>query len=171
MNKDDLKLTYVLKIGYNTRGEGLYEFVFSKDPSSIDTDALGWGEIPASANANPPSMKDTDMVLSLKTKKIDFKCLHEMDNRAYEDGFYTIHCLAYENQDEDANHDILYEEMPLVVFHYGDTAARVKDIFLSRDITLKEIDIADSQVMPDESNSNEDEEEEEEEEDDFKFNF
>jgi hypothetical protein len=167
MNKDDLKLTYVLKIGYNTRGEGLYEFVFSEDPSSIDTDALGWGEVPASANAQPPSMKDTAMVLSLKTKKIDFKCLHEMDNRAYEDGYFTIHCLAYENQDEDANHDILYEEMPLVVFHYGDTAAKVKDIFMSRDITLKEIDIADSQVSEVEEET--ETIEEEEEEDDFKF--
>ncbi len=145
MEKDDLKLTYVLKIGYNTRGEGLYEFVFSKDPSSIDTDALGWGDSPASANAEPPSINDTAMVLSLKTKKIDFKCLHEMDDRPYEDGYFTIHCLAFENTDSD-NHDILYDETPLLVFHYGMKASEVIDIFMSRDITLKEIDIANSQV-------------------------
>lgn len=143
MGKDDLKLCYVLKIGYKSNGKGLYEFLFSKDPSSIDTESLGWGEIPASSNANPPTQNNVDLVLSLETRNIDFICLHELHDRAYMDGYYAIHCLAYENTDSD-NHDPLYDETTLLVFHYGMKAKEVKELFMSRDILLKEVDVVDS---------------------------
>lgn len=164
MNKDDLKLCYVLKIGYDIKGQGLYEFVFSEDPSSIDTESCGWGELPANGNANPPPSECINYVLSLKTKKIDFICLHELNDRAYIDGYYTIHCLAFENTESD-NHDILYDETALLVFHFGMKASEVKDLFLSRDIILKEIDITDSQVAEIDSNSSESINEEDDEED------
>lgn len=162
MIKDDLKLCYVLKIGYKSSGKGLYEFVFSKDPSSIDTEACGWEESPANGNANPPAGKSIDMILSLETKKIDLICLHELNDRAYIDGYYTIHCLAYENVESD-NHDVLYDETPLLVFHYGMKASEVKDLFLSRDIILIETDVADSQSaeeeeVPEHAGDDEDEE-------------
>lgn len=159
MNKDDLKLCYVLKVGYNTRGKGLYEFVFTKDPSSIDTTALGWEETPANGNANSPDQSSVDMVLSLETKNIDFICLHELNDRAYIDGYYTIHCLAYENTDHD-NHDPLYDETQLLVFHYGMKASEVKDLFLSRDIILKEIELAESKAVEEVQEEQEEEEEE-----------
>ena len=44
----------------------------------------------------------------------------------------------------------------MIVFHYGDTAEKIKDIFYTRDIALKEIELEDSQI------SNDEEEEEEE---------
>lgn len=159
MKKDDLKLCYVLKVGYDLEGKGHYEFAFSSDPSSIDTEACGWNEMPANGNANPPLKESIDLILSLKTDKIDFSCLHEMNDRAYIDGYYTIHCLAYENTDSE-NSDVMYDETPLLVFHYGMKATEVKNIFFTRDIQLKETEIVKSNVI-----AQEDEEEVEEDED------
>ncbi len=165
MNKDDLKLVYVLKIGYNSKQEGLYEFLFSKDPSSIDTDSIGWKESPASSNANPPESNDVDLVLSLKTNKIDLKCLHELDDRAYIDGYYTIHCLAYEDLESD-NSDVMYDETALLVFHYGLKAGEVKDLFLSRDILMKEVESVKPKPLTVKT-----EEDNDDEEDDDSINF
>lgn len=146
MDKDNLKLVYILKIGYNSKEEGLYEFLFSKDPSALDLESLGWNQSPASTNANAPDEDQIDLILSLKTNKIDLKCLHELDDRPYIDGYYTIHCLAYEDI-ESNNSDILYDETDLLVFHYGSKAKEVKDLFLSRDIILKEHEITKSKIV------------------------
>ena len=62
MEKEDYKLVYVLKVGYDGRKNGVYEFMFSKDSSNIDKENLGWDEVPASANAVPPEGKDVDLV-------------------------------------------------------------------------------------------------------------
>lgn len=164
--KDDLKLVYVLKIGYDTKGQGLYEFIFSKDPASIDTDSIGWNAMPAAGNAEPPSEESIDKILSLKTNKIDLKCLHDLEDRKYLDGYYTIHCLAYEDIESD-NSDVMYDETKLIVLHYGTTLTEVKDLFLERDILLKETDFVKSLSVKAVPTTNEDEEEEEEEEINF----
>jgi hypothetical protein len=165
IKKDDLKLIYVLKIGYDTKGQGLYEFIFSKDPSLIDPDAFGWNQIPAKGNANAPSEEYIDKILSLKTNKIDLICLHDLEDRAYIDGYYTKHCLAYEDLDSE-NSDVMYDETKLIVLHYGTTMTEVKDLFLERDILLKDTDFVKT-VTPVVASSDEDEEEEEDEEINF----
>ena len=38
-----LKLIYVLKIGYNSKFEGLYEFIFSLDETNVDEE--GWFQV------------------------------------------------------------------------------------------------------------------------------
>ena len=42
MELDDkkLKLIFILKIGYNSEGEGLYEFIFSLDETNVDVEGL-----------------------------------------------------------------------------------------------------------------------------------
>ena len=57
MNYEDkkLKLIYILKIGYNTKDEGLYEFIFSLDHTNIDVEGWCWDLNPACDNAIPPS--------------------------------------------------------------------------------------------------------------------
>jgi len=157
----DLKLIYVLKIGYNTKKEGLYEFIFSKDPSSVDAEAWGWTQMPAKGNANPPDEKCIDLTLSLKTDKIDLICLHDLNDRMYLDGYYTIHALAYQDLEEDSNSDLMYDELPILVFHYGMKLKEVQDILYTRDLMFKEIKptVTESVVIPDE-------EEMEEEDDD-----
>jgi len=150
MEIDDkkLKLIFVLKIGYNSKDEGLYEFIFSNDETNIDIEGWSWDLIPACDHALPPSSDFTDGIYSLKTKSFDLFCLHEAVDRPYMHGYHTIHALAYEieRQIEDDNngynqYDNLFdksdEELPLLVFHYGMTLARLKDMLYSRKIILK----------------------------------
>lgn len=137
-NTTDLKLIFVLKNGVNSKGEGLYEFIFCKDPSSVDTVAWGWDAMPASYNAQPPDEVHTDSILLLKTNKIELICLHELNDRAYLDGYYAIHALAYQDYNDDSS-DLMYDELPILVFHFGMTMKEVKDILYTRDLIVKEV--------------------------------
>lgn len=151
MNLDDkkLKLIYVLKIGYNSNDEGLYEFIFSNDETNIDIEAWMWDLVPACDHALPPTKNFVNAIINLKTSTFDLFCLHEDVTRPYMHGYHTIHCLAYETekQGEVENGFTQYDSMfskeednddtPLLVFHYGMTLARVKDLLYARKIILK----------------------------------
>lgn len=149
--KDDLKLVYVLKIGYNSLGEGLYEFIFSKNIQKLtETDVieeLRWDQSPASSKDNgiPPTDDLVDEIYSLKTKEFDLWCLHEANDRAYIDGVYTIHCLAYEQEIEEDyefdDYDSMFDgneadDNLLLVFHFGMTYQDVSELLYARDIVL-----------------------------------
>lgn len=148
MSDSDLKLIYILKIGYNSKGEGLYEFIFSKDETNIDIEDWQWDLSPACDNAEPPSDEFVDAIYSLKTDSFDLFCLHEAVDREYMHGYHNIHALAYEidYQGENNNPDGFnqYEEMfeekddlPLLVFHYGMTLEEIKEILYGRKIILQ----------------------------------
>ena len=144
----DLKLIYVLKIGYNSKGEGVYEFIFSQDESNIDYDGWGWDLEPAADNADPPTADYVDAIYSLKTGSFDLRCLHEDVERPMMHAYYNIIALAYEipfeGDDGDDNAFNQYEEMfedkdddmPLV-FHYGMTLKDLKEALYDRKIILK----------------------------------
>ena len=136
--EQELKLVFVYKIGYHSNGDGHYEFIFSKDPSSVDAEAWGWTQMPAKGNAQPPDESHIDSILTLRTSKIDLVCLHELNDRMYIDGYYTIHALAYQNLEDDTNEDLMYDELPILVFHYGMKIQEVKDILYTRDLMFKE---------------------------------
>lgn len=159
MQGTELKLIYVLKIGYNTKKEGLYEFIFSKDPSAVEAEKWGWNQMPAFGNAMPPSEECIDIVLSLKTDKIDLICLHELNDRAYMDGYYTIHALAYQDIDDDST-DLMYDELPILVFHYGMKLKEVQDVLYTRDILFKEITPDKSESVVEHSDESYDEDDE-----------
>lgn len=152
MNKpNELKLIYVHKIGYNTKGQGLYEFIFSKNPTNIDYELWGWDLNPACDNAQPPTEEYIDEVYSLQTDSFDLFCLHEAVDREYMHGYYNIHCLAYETEKDDDeeydDYDNIFdklngsdksdEELPLLVFHYNTTLEQVEKLLYERDIILK----------------------------------
>lgn len=147
MEIDDgkLKLIYILKIGYNSKGEGLYEFIFSLDPTNIDIEGWCWDISPACDNAMPPTEEYINAVINLKTSTFDLFCLHEAVDREYMHGFHTIHALAYETEKKDDGSASDYEKMfkndgddtPLLVFHYGMSLARVKDMLSARKMVMK----------------------------------
>jgi len=149
MDNDDkkLKLIYILKIGYNAKDEGLYEFIFSLDPTNIDVEGWCWDLSPACDNALPPTEDYINAIFNLKTNSFDLFCLHEAIDREYMHGYHTIHALAYEIEREiDENNPFSdYEKMfennnddvPLLVFHYGMTLAKVKELLMPRKIILK----------------------------------
>lgn len=149
-NNNELKLIYVLKIGYNSKNQGLYEFIFSKDHTNVDVEKWGWDLEPACDNANPPEEDYVDEIFSLQTDSFDLFCLHEAVDREYMHGYYNIHCLAYEKEREDETYDD-YEnifdqlggeddgerELEIMVFHYGMTLDDVEKILYQRDIILR----------------------------------
>jgi hypothetical protein len=148
MEIDDkkLKLIYVLKIGYNSKDEGLYEFIFSDDETNVDIEAWCWDLTPACDKAMPPEENYISAVYSLKTSGFDLVCLHEAVDRPYMHGYHTIHALAYEEDREDIDengfnqYDEIFDksdDVPLLVFHYGMSLVRVKDLFYARKIVLK----------------------------------
>jgi hypothetical protein len=145
-----LKLIYVLKIGYNSKGEGLYEFIFSENPENIDVEGWCWDISPACDNALPPTEKYVKAIYGLKTNTFDLFCLHEAVDREYMHGYHTIHALAYEidkQVDENSgsgfgDYEKMFEkeeddDLPLLVFHYGITLEKVKEILETRKIVLK----------------------------------
>mgnify|MGYP000928907908 FL=1 len=144
-DENKLKLIYINKIGYNAKGEGLYEFIFSEDPTNIDIEAWCWDLSPACDNAMPPTENYISAVFNLKTSSFDLFCLHEAVDREYMHGYHTIHALAYEIEKQEDDNAGDYEKMfesenddvPLLVFHYGMTLAKVKDLLSSRKIILK----------------------------------
>jgi hypothetical protein len=149
MELDDkkLKLIYVLKIGYNSKNEGLYEFIFSTDETNVLIEDWCWDLVPACDNALPPTETYINGIFSLKTSTFDLFCLHEAVDRPYMHGYHTIHALAYEieKQDNDGfnQYESMFEkqedeDMPLLVFHYGMTLARVKDLLYAKKIILKD---------------------------------
>ena len=149
----DLKLIYVQKVGHNTKGEGLYEFIFSTDPSNIDVEGWCWDLSPACDNALPPTNNYTNLIIPLKTKTFDLFCLHESVEREYMHGYYTIHALAYEIEKEDSmqngfdDYDNLFQDnmddVPLLVFHYGMSLEQIKEMFYARKIIFKKNELVD----------------------------
>lgn len=149
MNYDEkkLKLIYILKIGYNAKDEGLYEFIFSLDPTNIDVEGWAWDLSPACDNAIPPTEEYIDAIFSLKTNSFDLFCLHEAVDREYMHGYHTIHALGYEIEKENDNptpfsdYETMFEnnndELPLLVFHYGMTLEKVINLLAPRKIILK----------------------------------
>lgn len=152
-NPEELKLIYVHKVGYNTAGEGIYQFVFSKDPETIDYAIWCWDMTPACDNALPPTKEFYDATYALTTDKFDLFCLHEAVDRPYMHGYHNIHCLAYEDPDSENapevydDYDNMFsdggfkessdEDAPLLVFHYRMSLEDVQDLLYERDIILK----------------------------------
>jgi hypothetical protein len=146
-----LKLIYILKIGYNSKGEGLYEFLFSENETNIDVEGWCWDISPACDNALPPTEKYINATYSLKTSTFDLFCLHEAVDREYMHGYHTIHALAYEIEKQVGenggsgfgDYEKMFEkeegddDLPLLVFHYGMTLGKVKEILNTRKIVLK----------------------------------
>jgi len=145
---NDLKLIYVLKIGYNSNNEGLYEFIFSTDENKLDTEGWCWDLSPACDNALPPTEDYINKIVNLKTKTFDLFCLHENVDREYMHGYYTIHALAYEIESENDNngfssYDNMFDneskdDLPLLVFHYGMSLEKIKNMLSARNIILKD---------------------------------
>lgn len=142
-----LKLIFILKIGYNTKDEGLYEFIFSLDPTNIDVEGWCWDLSPACDNAIPPTETYINGIYNLKTSSFDLFCLHEAVDREYMHGYHTIHALGYEIEKIDnensnfSDYEKMFEsendDVPLLVFHYGMTLKKVKELLDARKIILK----------------------------------
>ena len=148
--KNELKLIYILKIGKNSKKEGVYEFIFSKDIENIDVEMWNWDQSPAIEHKKHtiPDGDFVDGVFSLITKDFDLSCLCDAVDRPYIHGYHQIHALAYEDEDyiededeENFQYEDMYEnndDQPLLVFHYGMTFKQVEDKLYERNIIIKD---------------------------------
>ena len=143
--ENDLKLIYILKVGDNAKGEGIYEFLFSKNPDDIDFEELCWDLSPACDNATPPTENNYDLLINLRTKKFNLICLHDDVVRPYIHGYYTIHALAYEDDTTSDTHgyssyDSMFnnddDDSPPLVFHYGMSLTKIKEMLESKKMIL-----------------------------------
>lgn len=155
MSTDNLKLIYVLKVGKNSKGEGVYEFIFSDNPEAIDSEIWemwNWDQTPAIEHKeySIPEKEYISMVFSLITKDFTLFCLHDAVDRPYIHGYHLIHALAYEDEEdvdspdydsEFADYDEMFngnnDDLPLLVFHYGNSLKDVEDKLYERNIILK----------------------------------
>lgn len=147
---NELKLIYVLKIGKNSKGEIVYEFIFSTDIENIDVEMWNWDQSPAIEHKEftVPDPEFIDSVFSLTTKDFVLNCLCDAMDRPYIHGYHRIHALAYEDEEsEELSSEEFsdYEEMfgdkddiPLLVFHYGMTFKDVEDRLYERNIIIKD---------------------------------
>lgn len=157
--EDDLKLIYVLKIGYNSKGEGLYEFIFSIDETNVDIDGWCWNLSPACDNAEAPEKDFINAIYNLKTSSFDLVCLHESVTRSYIHGYHNIIALAYEdiegeieqpdgfNQYENIFDEESDNDDPVLVFHYGTTLEQIKEMLYERKIILKGNEFVESSTV------------------------
>lgn len=157
-NNDQLKLIYVLKVGYNVRDEGQYEFIFSTDITNICVDEWNWDLSPACDNATPPTEDYYDKVVTLKTGSFDLFCLHEAVDREYLHGYHNIHALAYEIDRSDdrkgSNGFDEYEslmgtntELPLLVFHYGMSLTTIINMLKPRNFVFRNDQFVESKSI------------------------
>ena len=152
IDANKLRLIFVHKIGYNSKGDGLYEFIFSNDMSNIDIEGWCWDISPACDNAMPPDEEFVDAVFNLKTSSFDLFCLHEAVDREYMHGYHTIHALAYEIERLPESGTMGYEQMfeeedddmPLLVFHYGMTLEQVQILLEERKFVLNGNDFVET---------------------------
>lgn len=131
IDKEQLKLIYVLSVGDNSKGEGVYEFIFSSNPQEIDEKKLCWDVFPAKYNAEAP---EGECVYSFKTDLFSLKCLHEINDRCYLDGLYKIHAIAYEDYEFKNKYGIDYNDV--LTFHFGITFNEVETKLYKRDIIV-----------------------------------
>ncbi len=138
-NDENLKLVYVLKIGENSKHEFLYEMLFRYD-INFDVDALGWMTEPCSGNSEPPI--EVDVIYQLKLTTFQLDCLHEQEFGSYYLGYRQIMAIAWENENEiegfESYQDLIEEnDRPLLIFYYGITLKKVKDLLYARQIIFK----------------------------------
>jgi len=163
-SEENLQLIYVLKIGYNSRNEGQFEFIFSHDKYNGEFEDWCWHLSPAIDNCEPPTEKYVDGIFTLKTKAFDLFCLHEATDREYMHGYYNIHALAYETDREDIEengfnqYEQIFEEetedVTMLVFHYGMSFEQVKDLLYERKIILKDKEFVETSSIKLEEENN-----------------
>lgn len=133
----DLRLIYVNRIGYNYKGQSLYEFIFTDIDNNELSDVWGdgWEETPAFGTAQPPFGEFIETVISLSLRDYELETIGNNENYSVLDSVQGIIALAYELMDE----NYAFDER--LVFHFGDSISDVEALLTRRklDYTKEEI--------------------------------
>lgn len=121
------KLIYVNGLGINYKGDYIYEFIFS---DTLDVWGEGWESEPAMGKPRPPEMKYVTKVYTLKNTDIKFELAQNSDYFSMIDASDQVIALAWE-MDYD-------EDLPRLVFKFGDDEGSVSDKLYARDVILED---------------------------------
>lgn len=149
----DLKLVYVNKIGFNFKGNIMYEFIFSdaNKVDRLDVYGDGWEEEPASGYASPPDDFYVHALGKLDVKDYELMCAGDNDYYSVLDARDGVIALAYELIDD------TFVKYPRLCFHYWEDLESVKEKLLRRKIVLDVLTNEDEEDVFDDEFDEEDE--------------
>jgi hypothetical protein len=132
MDKKDLQLIFVTKVGEMYDEGDVYEFIFS-DNAAL---AIGYNwEKPCQYNVEPPQQEYAQLVARLSGEGLQLTLLEEMYEFRYLDGVNHFIALAWEYVDDYQTLDDLNQT--LLSFHYGETYAQVQRKLADRSLSLE----------------------------------
>jgi hypothetical protein len=129
----DLKLIYINKIGTNFKGEHMFEFLFS-DRTDHDWDEE-WYESSVITDMNDltPPQSYIKSVGFLQTDELDLELVQESGVFQVYNAVEGIIALGWEKLDDEEEVD---EDMPRLVFKFGDHKTEVEAKLLTLDLVL-----------------------------------
>lgn len=134
ISEKDLKLIFIVKIGFDHKGRALYEFLFSgSDLNEIWGD--DWETQPARSMPQTPDNEYINLVGSLRTDNVELKVLQESDSFCMQDGIDGVIALGWETHDNiDDTNDAIENRL---VFKFGDSKESVENTLYKRELILK----------------------------------
>ncbi len=127
-------LIYVTKIGYDSKNQGMYEFVFTDDLAGVN-EGENWDERPAMGAPQPPDEESFSELAILKTDLIDLDMIKDSEVFSYMDALQGIVAIAYENHETYVEFN--QDQYDKLFFFYGETKKSVMAKLYARDLILK----------------------------------
>ena len=124
-------LIYVNGLGPNSKGDNIYEFIFS----DVKNDVWGesWESKPSNGNPLPPNIEFIKKVGVLKNDEVKLSLIQDSDFFSMIDALDDVIALAWESDDSDINFDMTKR----LVFRFGEDEKTIKDKLYERDIVLE----------------------------------
>jgi len=119
-------LIFVNGLGPNYKGDNIYEFIFSND---LDVWGDLWESKPSNGYPVPPELKFIKKVGVLKNTDIKLELIQNSDFFCMIDSMDGIVALAWESEE--------FEKQKRLVFRFGDSEQKIKDILYERDLILE----------------------------------
>lgn len=112
----NFKLIYVNKLGFNHKGNGLYELLYCDEGVQLkEVWGLGWEAPYAQGNAQPPEEECICKVGMIQCKDYELSVAHESESFGLRDAKDDVIALAWELIDEEFDPD-----KPRLVLRFGD---------------------------------------------------
>lgn len=128
----DLRLVYVNRIGFNFKGNIMYEFIFTDNDKikTFDVYGDGWEEEPASGQASPPDDFYVHGLGKIEVRDYELQCAGDNDFYSVCDAKDGVVALAYELIDD------TFVKYPRLCFHYDEKVESVVEKLSRRKIIL-----------------------------------
>ena len=133
MEKSEIYLVYVIKMGKDPVGDNFYKLFFSENPEDVYSE--GWAEKPACNQSPEQLMIDSSMYSYTAELRCDIELDLAQDNCCFtmqdcKDGIVAVASENLDNAEE-------YPEQGRVVLHFGDSFSDVEEVAHTRGFKLR----------------------------------